>query len=236
MGKIVMPKNSALLEEVEAVLKIYYEAGDWISNDEYKSRLKAMIGDDQYESSYTKKAQITSYFGFTEWEDINSVRSLRRITKRGKSFYNNIKAKNTDGMIEDLMVSLEQVTFGRGNFGCPDSDSDVEPPVVFVRSALELNYLTYKEFAYLLWKLEDCGGNYTDAKREILEHRKDNTFELPKEAQKYTDAKPIMVLIRWGLLAEAETTGNKRIIIPQPVLEKYEKRIRNLKIYNIFRV
>ena len=26
MGKIVMPKNSALLDEVEAVLKIYYEA------------------------------------------------------------------------------------------------------------------------------------------------------------------------------------------------------------------
>ena len=32
MGKIVMPKNSALLEEVEAVLKIYNEAGSWISN------------------------------------------------------------------------------------------------------------------------------------------------------------------------------------------------------------
>ena len=30
MGKIVMPKNSALLDEVEAVLKIYYEAGGWL--------------------------------------------------------------------------------------------------------------------------------------------------------------------------------------------------------------
>lgn len=228
-----MPKNSALLDEVEAVLKIYNEAGDWISNDEYKSRLKAMIGDDQYESSYTKKAQITSYFGFTEWEDINNVRSLRRITQRGKSFYQNIITKNTDGMIEDLITSLEQVTFGRGNFGCPDSDSDIEPPVVFIRCALELKYLTYKEFAFLLWKLEDCGGNYTDVKKEILANRNDTTFELPKEAQKYTDAKPIMVLIRWGLLAEAEATGNKRIIIPEVIVKKYEKRIRNLKIYNI---
>lgn len=233
MGKIVMPKNSALLEEIEAVLKIYYEAGGWISNDDYKVRLKAIIGDDQYESSYTKKAQITSYFGFTEWEDINNVRSMRRITKRGISFYNNLRAKNIDGMIEDLIISLEQVTFGRGNFGCPDSDSDVEPPVVFVRSALELQYLTYKEFAYLLWKLEDCGGNYTDAKRDILENRRNGLFELPKDAQKYTDAKPIMVLIRWGLLAEAEITGNKRIIIPENILTKYSKRIRNLKIYNI---
>ena len=43
MGKIVMPKNSALLEEVEAVLKIYFEAGGWLSNDDYKTRLKASI-------------------------------------------------------------------------------------------------------------------------------------------------------------------------------------------------
>ena len=60
-----MPKNSALLNEIEAVLKIYYEANDWIPNDVYKTRLKELIGDDQYSSSYTKKAQITSYFGFT---------------------------------------------------------------------------------------------------------------------------------------------------------------------------
>ena len=65
MGKIVMPKNSALLNEIESVLQIYYEADNWLPNDEYKAKLKLMIGDDQYSSSYTKKAQITSYFGFT---------------------------------------------------------------------------------------------------------------------------------------------------------------------------
>lgn len=234
MGKIVMPKNSALLEEVEAVLKIYYEADGWISNDEYKTKLKAIIGDDQYASSYTKKSQITSYFGFTEWQDINNVRSLRRITQRGKSFYKNILSSNTEGIIEDLVNSLEVVTFGRNNFGCPDSDSDIEPPVVFVRTVLELGYLTYKEFAYLLWKLEDCGANYTDCLRDIRQLRANDHFELNHTAQKYTDAKPIMILIRWGLLAEGETvSGNKQIIIPSNNLEKFEKRIKNLKIYNI---
>lgn len=84
MGKIVMPKNSALLNEIESVLKIYYEANDWIPNDVYKARLKALIGDDQYSSSYTKKAQITSYFGFTIWEDIHNPQSLRKITSAGK--------------------------------------------------------------------------------------------------------------------------------------------------------
>lgn len=122
MAKIVMPKNSALLEEVEAVLKIYYDANAWLSNDEYKRQLKALIGDEQYASSYTKKAQITSYFGFTEWEDISNERSLRRITLRGKSFYEHLLAKDFDKINEDLLISLEENTFGRNNFGCPASD------------------------------------------------------------------------------------------------------------------
>ena len=87
MGKIVMPKNSALLNEIESVLHIYYEANDWLTNDIYKERLKAMIGADQYQSSYTKKAQITSYFGFTVWEDFNNPQSRRRITESGKKMY-----------------------------------------------------------------------------------------------------------------------------------------------------
>ena len=236
MGKIVMPKNSALLEEVEPVLRIYYEAGTWLSNEEYKRQLKMEIGDDQYASSYTKKAQIPSYFGFTEWENIKDVRSLRRITERGKRFYEHLLIRDNDLISEDLMQSLEQTTFGRNNFGCPDSDSDVEPPVLFVRASVELGYLTYKEFAYLLWKLEDCGGNYTDAKREITRARAQFSFDIPPEAQKYTDAKPIMVLIRWGFLKEDDTTQGtreKHIVVAPSVLKKYEKRIRNLKIYNI---
>lgn len=235
MAKIVMPKNSALLEEVEAVLKIYYDANDWLSNDEYKRQLKALIGDEQYASSYTKKAQITSYFGFTEWEDISNERSLRRITLRGKSFYEHLLAKDFDKINEDLLISLEENTFGRNNFGCPASDSDVEPPILFVRAILDLGYLTYKEFAYLLWKLEDCGGNYTDTKNDIISMRKESSFTLPEAANKYTDAKPIMVLVRWGFLSEddSNSAGGKHIIINPKVLTKYRQRMLNLKIYNV---
>ena len=234
MGKIVMPKNSALLTEVEAVLKIYYEEGNWLSNDEYKARLKKIIGDDQYSSSYTKKAQITSYFGFTEWQDINNVRSLRRITDSGKRFYEHLLNNNKEMIIEDLMLSLENTTFGRNNYGCPDSNSDVEPPVVFVRAILDLGYLTYKEFAYLLWKLEDVGGNYTDGIQDIRVGRSQYSFDIPNEATKYTDAKPIMVLVRWGFLEEDDSdNSSKHIVIPADIKNKYLDRIRNLKIYNI---
>ncbi|MDD4291018.1 MAG: AAA family ATPase [Clostridia bacterium] len=234
MGKIVMPKNSALLNEIESVLKIYYEEGDWLSNDTYKRKLMAIIGDDQYSSSYTKKAQITSYFGFTIWEDINNTHSMRRITTNGIKFYRSLLEKDYDAIREELLVSLETVSFGRNNYGCPDSNSDIEPPCVFVRASMDLGYLTYKEFAYILWKLEDCGGNYTDTIEEIKQLRSSYSFSLDKEAMKYTDCKPIMVLVRWGFLYEKDdATGAKQIIVHPDVLKKFEARLKNLKVYNI---
>lgn len=235
MGKIVMPKNSALLNEIESVLQIYYEADNWLPNDEYKAKLKSMIGDDQYSSSYTKKAQITSYFGFTVWENINNPQSRRRITPSGKKMYEAIKAEDTAAVQEVLMNALETVKFGRDNYGCPESSSDVEPPSLYVRAILDMGYLTYREFAFLLWKLENLGANYTDALSELKALRSRGTIELDEEANKYADCKPIMILVRWGFLAEDTTdaSGGKHIIIAPEVLSKHETRLRNLKIYNI---
>lgn len=236
MGKIVMPKNSALLNEIESVLKIYYEANDWIPNDVYKNRLKELIGDDQYSSSYTKKAQITSYFGFTIWEDIRNPQSLRRITPSGKKMYEALLADDTDKVQEVLMTAMETVKFGRDNYGCPDSNTDVEPPALFIRAILDLGYLTYREFAWLLWKLEDLGANYTDSVHELRGLRSQGPIQLGDEANKYADCKPIMILVRWGFLAEDESanaSNGKHIIIAPAVLEKYQTRLRNLKIYNI---
>ena len=234
MGKIVMPKNSALLNEIESVLQIYYEANDWLTNDIYKIRLKEMIGPGQYSSSYTKKAQITSYFGFTVWEDFNNPQSRRRITDSGRKIYEAIKADDNEKIQDVLMNALETVKFGRHNYGCPESDSDVEPPALFIRAILDLGYLTYREFAFLLWKLEDVGGNYTDALSDLRGLRNQGSLALSEEANKYADCKPIMILVRWGFLDEDDdSTGGKHIVINPEVLSRFESRLRNLKIYNI---
>ena len=188
-----MPKNSALLNEIESVLKIYYEANEWIPNNVYKTRLKALIGDDQYSSSYTKKAQITSYFGFTIWEDIHNPQSLRRITHSGKLMYEALQNNDTERVQEVLLEALEQVKFGRDNYGCPESNTDIEPPNLFIRAILDLNYLTYREFAWLLWKLEDIGANYTDSIQELSILRMQGPIQLGDEANKYADCNPSMI-------------------------------------------
>ena len=234
MGKIVMPKHSVLLNEIEAVLKIYYEAKNWMTNAAYKSKLKEMIGADQYSSSYTKKSQITSYFGFTEWEDINNVRSRRRITPFGREMYEAIVTKDNEKVQDALLRSLETVKFGRDNPGCPKCDTDIEPPCLFIRAILDLGYLTYKEFAYLLWKMGDLGGNYTDIINELKSARRNGQLFLSAEANKYTDCKPIVILVRWGFLNEdSDNQKERHIIIAPKVLEKYKIRLRNLKIYNV---
>ncbi|WP_312355750.1 AAA family ATPase, partial [Aminipila sp.] len=82
---------------------------------------------------------------------------------------------------------------------------------------------------------EDRGGNYTDTIEEIKTARSGDGLSLPEAAQKYTDAKPIMILIRWGFLAEGDSLpgGSKKIIIAPEVIQKYKTRLQNLKIYNV---
>ena len=64
MGKIVIPKHSADIDEMNAVLKIHYDANDWVGSQEYTKKLKAMIGADQYASSYPKKLKFQRILDF----------------------------------------------------------------------------------------------------------------------------------------------------------------------------
>lgn len=233
MEKIVMPKNSALLNEIEAVLKIYYEADGWLPNEEYKIQLKELIGADQYSSSYTKKSQITSYFGFTEWQDIDNAQSQRRITTAGKKMYEALMASDKSAMQEIIMDALENIKFGRDNFGVPSSNSDVEPPSLFIRGIIDLDYLSYKEFAYLLNSMVDHGKSYTESILEVRAARNKGGVVVPEEAQKYVDCKPIMMLERWGFLEISKNSEDKGIVINPSVFEKFSDRLKSLKIYNV---
>ena len=119
MGKIVIPKHSADIDEMNAVLKIHYDANDWVGSQEYTKKLKAMIGADQYASSYPKKAQVPTYFGFLECKMTPKKRiTERRITETGKSMYEAIINDNIAERQRLLMDAIEKVIFGRNNGGC----------------------------------------------------------------------------------------------------------------------
>lgn len=237
MGKMVIPKNSASIEEVMGAMQIYYDANDWLTNADYIQTFKnriGIIGDDGDSSAYTKRTEIGAYYGFIEWQDINKTTSPRRITARGRRFLEHYNANDTDAVFEDIMCSLEEVTFGRNNFACRSSDSDIDPPALFFRAVMDLGYLTNTEFGYLVYMMEYKAWHYTETVRDIKAHRNRNeNIPLPDEGKKFTDPKPILMLERWGVLTSSQVSGSKRTSISTAFLAKYQQRLRNLKIYNI---
>lgn len=237
MGKIVIPKNSASLEEVMGAMQIYYDVGDWLSNSDfiqiYKNKI-GIIGDDSDSSAYTKKTEIGAYYGFLEWKDINKTQSPRRITPRGRNFIDHYNNNDIDALHEDIMRSLEEVSFGRNNYACRSCDSDIEPPSLFLRAMMDLGHLTNKEFAYLVYKMEYKGNHYTETIHEIQELRDSGAnIQVPEEANKFLDPKPILILERWGVLVSQKNGKCKESSISTSFLDKYKNRLRNLKIYNI---
>ena len=232
-----MPKHSCDLGEIEAVLKVYSSHASWLDNDTFKTELKAIIGSGQYPSSYTKKVQIPSYFGFTVWKDITKSHSPRRITDSGRKFYSALIAHNQSDVIELLVESLEKTIFGRNNCGSPESDSDVEPPCLAVRGVLDLGYLTPSEFGYLLYSVADCSDKYENAIKAIKKARsKGINIRLSIPADKlasYTDAKPLTFLKKIDFFDSSDTS---KYVFKPSLLKKYKSRLKALSIYNTSKV
>lgn len=230
MGKIVIPKHSADINEMNAVFEIYIETKDWIDSKTYKTKLMAKIGAEQYPSSYPKKAHIPLYFGFLVAENFKSS-ARRKITKSGIDMYNAIKSHNIQQQQKILLESLENTIFGRNNFGCVSSDSDLDAPCACVRAILDLGYITNEEYSYLIWNIADNGKKYYETIRNIRKERVKGEIISPISAKLYKDWKPILALERWNFL-KRDKDGRKMKINPI-VLDKYFIRLKEIKIFNI---
>ena len=237
MGNVVMPKNSADLDVLIPILQYYYNKNTWVSNAEYieyikNYLLKKGIDDREREPQhYTKRMQVLSYFGFIEFEDYANSQSNRRITPLGKKFYEAISTENQAEIIKILLESLEKTVFGRKNCGAPSSDSDVDAPILCIRAILDLDHINKTEFAYLLYQLQDRGFTYSTIISEIKDSRNGilQPIQLPEDAQKYTDWKPINFLERFKFLE----TENSETTINDIVLKQHKNQLLNLKIFNI---
>ena len=233
MGKIVIPKHSADIDEMNAVLKIHYDANDWVGSQEYTKKLKAMIGEDQYASSYPKKAQVPTYFGFLECKMTPGKRiTERKITETGKSMYEAIINDDIAERQKLLMDAIEKVIFGRNNGGCASSESDIEAPDLAIKCILDTGYCTSHEYAYMIWNLHDNGKKYYQSLPDIIKARSSDGIALQQEASNYADWKPILALIRWGFLKEADD-GRQKVMIHPDVYSSYGDRLENIKVYNI---
>ena len=216
---LIIPKNNADAQTLDATLRIYYEADDWVQNstliDELSSALDDLgIEDEKKEpQSYTKKTQVLAYFGFITWQDVTNSQSPRKITELGKKFYNARISKEDDKVIEVLIEALSTCTFGRNVIGC-DSDSDIEAPNVFIKASLLLKGLTNNEFAYILGRMEFSGVEFHDAVLRVKVNRLKGVKTYPDDnARKWNDPKPITALKNWGFFNSEDNTISDKVFL-----------------------
>jgi hypothetical protein len=229
MGKLTMPKHNAEPDKLKAALEIYYQTGDWIPNSDFIEQLKRIIGAGADNSSYTKITQILGYFGFICWEDPSSSRSRRKITERGHRFFEALQANEDEAIWSELMLCLEELTFGRGVCGTPSSDSDFEPPNIYVRFSIILGFLTINEFSYVLWQLDTYNTPVIDVITFIINERTNKSIPSPYSLVPniYADPKPINALKNWGFL-KADDSGN--LSINESVKDLFFDRLTRLPI------
>lgn len=233
MSKIVIPKHSADIDELNAVLKIHYDAKDWVKSADFKKQLMGLIGSEQYPSSYPKKAQVPAYFGFLE-SHISSGGKIteRRITPSGIEMYEAILAKDRGTCQRLILEALEKMIFGRNNAGCVSSDSDVEAPAILVKCILDTGYCTSSEYAYLVWALNDKCKKYYESLANVIIARETGGIVVSTEASDYKDWKPVLAMLRWGFLIKSNDSSQKVLLHPE-VIEKYSDRLQRLVVYNI---
>lgn len=233
MSKIVIPKHSADIDEMNAVLKIHYEADDWVKGPDFKRKLMGLIGAEQYPSSYPKKAQVPAYFGFLESKVSSGGRiTERKITDTGKRMYEAILNDELSVKQQLIMDALEKMVYGRNNAGCISSNSDIEPPAIIVKCILDTGYCTTNEYAYMVWALNDNCKKYYESLTEIIKARSAGGIAIPAEASDYKDWKPILAMMRWGFLKRSDDDNQKMLLHPD-IITNYSERLQRLKIYNI---
>jgi len=232
MSLLVMPKQSADPDEMYSVLEIYYKINGWLSNKDLIEKLKLKLQNKLEPQAYTKKTQIPAYFGFIEWEDQKNSQSLRRITESGKRFFESLKNENKNLVFEELLFCLETLTFGKNALGV-SSNSRIEPPQLFVKCILELGFITRKEFGYILNKLDKDEENFHFLLKKIYSNRKLKHINFKNIPNKFTDVKPITIMLKWGFFEViGKIDNNEQITINKNFIDIYKTRLSALKIFN----
>lgn len=200
---LIMPKQAGQTDVFYASLEIYYESRlrgeEWLTNDVFKDliiRKCPRIARDtvQNQPYLVKQSELTRYFGLVEY-DYEPAIGRARITERGVRFYGAYKDGNLNKQCALLMESILNDCFGRHNTAIKSSDSDIDPPKLFLRASLDLKGVSRKDLSYLLYMTHDMQIRYEDAIADYRASGDNREIILPDVvANKYNDVKFTVLL------------------------------------------
>ena len=233
MNKPTVLRNSAEPEVVIGIaLKIYYNQNDWVSNAKFIEQLDLEYDAVGKEREPRNGGQLIAkykpalYYGLL---DCRPEDECKRINEYGKKYYEAYISGNQDQMVDCLLHAISVQEFGRNNAAVPKSDSDIEPPKVYLVSSLLLNGLNKNEYSYILEQLSQDRSYQVILVDVIVARQLGKELTISEYAKNnYGDDKGIKFLADAGLFEEKE---GYRIIKPKYVL-KYADILQNLSILN----
>lgn len=211
---LITPKHTGEIYTFFSSLEVLFQHDDWIDNETFKNELFELYvridkrnefiflngkpAKKNDESDYTKDLQLPMYFGFAEADSFRS-NSNKRITKSGRALFEAYQQQDNNKIISLFVEAIKKCSFGRNNFGCIRSDSDYEAPAILLRSIILLNGLTNKEYAYILYELDNKNRDYSEIISEVTINRETATLGL-KYDNLNTDIKFITLFCNLGIL------------------------------------
>lgn len=233
--KLIMPKQTGQKDAFYASLQLYYNSHkrgeQWYSNNDFKNEIQKLLPElskGAQDGPYlAKQSELTRYFKLAEY-DYSKQTGRAHITDRGIRFYNAYLSNDIETQKNIIMESILTDSFGRRNTAIKSSDSDIDPPKLFLKAIVDLDGITTKGLAYLLHVTHDLQINYSDAIAE-LSKTDDRDREIPIEnANKYKDVKFTSLLTSLGITKQEGHVYS----LSEFTEENYLDRIKKMSIYN----
>ena len=249
MGYFITPKHSGSIENFLYPLLALrdFEEDRWVSTEEFKDSLFKLYVKNSIDSEwvldengnkvmkkdssdYTKDLQLPAYFGFAEADSFQRT-SNKRITKLGERLLEKYELEDytldCDAVKDIFLESMETVSFGRNNYGVINSDSDLEAPALFLKSAILLDGLSPKEFAYIIEQIDINNKEYSEVLIDVKRRRR---LKLSLDSSLSSDIKFITLFKNIGILVNGPERS-LNYVCPY-YLEKRYDRVSALPIYN----
>lgn len=232
---LILPKQTGQFDAFITSLKLYYDSykrkEQWYSNNDFKAKilkeLPYLAKGAKNPAYLVKQSELTRYFGLVFY-DYKSYIGRAHITDEGIKFYEAYLNDNKELQLDIIMNSICNNSFGRNNTAVKSSNSDIDPPKLFLKSIIDMNGITKKSLAYLFYLTNNLEINYYDS---IIELSKidSNEVNIPEKfINKYNDIKFMILLEMIGIVKKK----NKIYFLSDYVNDKYSDKIRNLSIYN----
>lgn len=234
---LIMPKQTSELDVFYASLEILYESKErgeeWCSSVVYKDQIvrkctRLASGTVLNGPFLVKQSELVRYFGLGKYDYHYHIHGGRsQITERGIRFYKAYKDRDENTQRKIIMEAILNDSFGRNNTAIKNSNSDIDPPKLFIKAINDLGTLTRDTLSYLLYVTHDSHIRYEDALTEV--RASDAEREIPLNVRnKYHDVKFTSFLRDMGIVFETD----RKFYLSQFTKNNFLREITQLSIYN----